>query len=83
MAHGNPPLLLAAAGVIEAIWARAALASMRVSVVGAARRSSADAEQTACFACLEALQNVAKHARPSAHVTLRLRHRVTADWRSA
>jgi signal transduction histidine kinase len=75
IAHGNPPPLLVAAGVIEAIRTQAARAPMTVSLVGTAPRSSADAEEAVYFACLEALQNVAKHARRSARVTLRLHYR--------
>lgn len=75
IAHGNRPPLLAAAGVIEAIRAQAALAPMTVSLIGTAPRSSDDAEEAVYFACLEALQNVAKHATHAARVTLRLRYR--------
>jgi signal transduction histidine kinase len=75
IAHGNRPPLLVAAGVIEALRAQAALAPMMVSLVGTAPRSSADAEEAVYFACLEALQNVAKHAGGSARATLRLRCR--------
>jgi signal transduction histidine kinase len=73
--HGNRPRLLVQAGVIEAIRAQAALASVPVSLVGAARRSSAEAEEAVYFACLEALQNVAKHASASARVKLRMGYR--------
>lgn len=75
IAHGNRPPLLVAAGAIEAIRVQAALAPMTVSLAGTAPRSSADAEEAVYFACLEALQNVAKHAGHSARVTLRLRYR--------
>jgi signal transduction histidine kinase len=75
IARGNQPPLLAAAGVIEAIRAQAALAPMTVSLTGSAPRSSDDAEQAVDFACLEALQNVAKHACRSARVALQLRYR--------
>ena len=75
IAHGNRPPLLVFAGVIEAIRAQAALAPMMVSLAGTAPRSSADAEEAVYFACLEALQNVPKHACHSARVTLRLRYR--------
>jgi signal transduction histidine kinase len=73
--HGNRPRLLVQAGVIEAIRAQAALATVTVSLVGAAPRSSAEAEEAVYFACLEALQNVAKHASPSARVKLRMGYR--------
>jgi signal transduction histidine kinase len=75
IARGNRPPLLVAAGVIEAVRAQAALAPMMVTLVGTAPRSSALAEEGVYFACLEALQNVAKHACRSARVTLRLRYR--------
>jgi signal transduction histidine kinase len=74
IAHGIRPPLLAAAGVIEALRAQAALASITVKLVGAAPRSSDNAEEAVYFACLEALQNVAKHAHRSARVTVRLRY---------
>jgi signal transduction histidine kinase len=75
IAHGIRPPLLAAAGVIEALRAQAALATITVNLVGYAPRSSDNAEEALYFACLEALQNVAKHAHRSASVTLRLRYR--------
>src|ERR1035438_2879111 len=64
IAHGHPPPLLAQEGLIEAIRAQAELASMTVSLVGTAPPSSGDVEEAVYFACLEALQNVAKHAGP-------------------
>jgi signal transduction histidine kinase len=75
IAHGIRPPLLAAAGVIEAIRVQAERASMTVSVIGSPPRSSDTFEEAVYFACLEALQNVAKHAPRSASVTLRLRYR--------
>jgi signal transduction histidine kinase len=75
IAHGIRPPLLAAAGVIEALRAQAALARIPVNLVGTVPRSSDNAEEAVYFACLEALQNVAKHAPRSASVTLRLRYR--------
>jgi signal transduction histidine kinase len=77
IAHGIRPPLLAAAGVIEALRAQAALAAITVNVVGAAPRSSDATEEAVYFACLEALQNVSKHAPRSTSVTLRMRYR---DW---
>jgi signal transduction histidine kinase len=74
IAHGNRPPLLAMAGVMEAIREQAALAPMTVSLRGTAPRSSADAEEAVYFVCLEALQNVAKHACRSARVILELRY---------
>jgi signal transduction histidine kinase len=75
IAHGIRSPLLAAAGVVEALRVQAALARIPVNLVGAAPRSSDNAEEAVYFACLEALQNVAKHAPRSASVTLRLRYR--------
>ena len=75
IARGIRPPLLAAGGVVEALRAQAALATITVNLVGAAPRSSDNAEEAVYFACLEALQNVAKHAPRSASVTLRLRYR--------
>jgi signal transduction histidine kinase len=75
IAHGIRPTLLAAAGVIEALRAQAALSRITVSFVGTAPRSSDDTEEAVYFACLEALQNVAKHAHHSARVTLRMCYR--------
>jgi signal transduction histidine kinase len=75
IAHGIRPPLLASAGVIAALRAQAALATITVNLVGAAPRSSDSAEEAVYFACLEALQNVAKHASRSARVMLRLRYR--------
>jgi signal transduction histidine kinase len=75
IAHGIRPPLLAAVGVIEALRAQAALARITVNLVGEAPRSSDSAEEAVYFACLESLQNVAKHAPSSARVSLRLRYR--------
>jgi signal transduction histidine kinase len=74
IAHGIRPPLLAAAGVIPALRAQATLTPITVNLVGAAPRSSDNAEEAVYFACLEALQNVAKHAHRSARVTVRLRY---------
>jgi signal transduction histidine kinase len=72
IAHGVRPPLLAAAGVIEALRAQGALATITVNLVGTPPRSRDNAEEAVYFACLEALQNVAKHAPSAASVTLRL-----------
>jgi len=53
IAHGLRPPLLAAAGVIEALRAQAALATITVNLVGAAPRSSDNAEEAVYFACLK------------------------------
>jgi signal transduction histidine kinase len=75
IAHGLHPPLLADAGVVEALRAQATRAPMTVSLMGTAPRSSEDAEEAVYFSCVEALQNVAKHAGRAARVTLRVRHR--------
>jgi hypothetical protein len=58
IAHGVRPPLLAAAGVIEALRAQGALATITVNLVGTPPRSRDNAEEAVYFACLEALQNV-------------------------
>jgi signal transduction histidine kinase len=73
-ARGVYPPLLAAFGVGQALRAQAARASVDVSMLGIAPRSSDEAEAAVYFSCLEAIQNVAKHAGGAAHVTLRLHH---------
>jgi signal transduction histidine kinase len=74
IAHGIYPAVLADFGVAEALRAQAGRASMDVSLVGAAPRSTELAEAAVYFSCLEAIQNVAKHAGREAQVTLRLQH---------
>jgi signal transduction histidine kinase len=59
IARGNRPLLLTAAGVIEAIREQTERTSLTVGLFGSARRSSDATEEAVYFACLEALQNVA------------------------
>jgi hypothetical protein len=75
IAHAIRPTLLAAAGALEAIRAQAVLAPITVSVIGTAPRRSEDAEAAVYFACVKALQNVAKRARRSARVPIRVRSR--------
>lgn len=72
MARGNRPLLLSVAGVTAAIREQAERGSLTVSLFGSALRSRDAAEEAVYFACVEALQNAAKHA-PNSHVTVRLR----------
>jgi signal transduction histidine kinase len=75
IAHGVHPPLLVAAGLLEAIRAQAERAPMPVILEGTAPRSNSNAEEAAYFACLEALQNVAKHGCCEARATLRVRYR--------
>ncbi|MGB0091863.1 MAG: histidine kinase [Solirubrobacteraceae bacterium] len=74
IARGVYPPLLAAFGVVQALRAQAARASLDVSMLGTAPRSSEQAEAAVYFSCLEAIQNAAKHAGRNAHVTLQLHH---------
>lgn len=74
IAHGIYPSSLAAFGVERALRAQAARASMNVRLDGTAPRSTEEAEAAVYFSCLEAIQNVAKHAGRAAHATLRLHH---------
>ena len=76
IARGIYPRVLADFGLGEALRAHAAHAAVRVSVsvTGSAPRSTAEAEEAVCYACSEAIQNVAKHGGPEARVTLRLHH---------
>lgn len=75
IAQGVNPPILTAGGFVEAIRVQAHRAPMTVRMVGTAPRSSDAAEEASYFACLEALQNVAKHACRQAHVTIRVRYR--------
>jgi signal transduction histidine kinase len=74
IARGTQPRLLADFGVVDAVRAQTARASMPVSLEGTAPRSSDEAEAAVYFCCLEAVQNVAKHAGRNAQVILRLHH---------
>ncbi len=74
IAHGIYPSSLAAFGVERALRAQAARASMHVRLEGTAPRSTEAAEAAVYFSCLEAIQNVAKHAGRAAHATLRLHY---------
>jgi signal transduction histidine kinase len=67
IAHGIYPPALAAFGVEPALRAQSRPASIDVSVLGTAPRSTDDAEVAACFSSSEAIQNVAKHAGRAAH----------------
>ena len=61
-------------GLARALRAQAARAPVDVRLEGTAPRSTKEAEEAVYYACSEAIQNVAKHARWAARVTLRLRH---------
>jgi signal transduction histidine kinase len=74
IAHGIYPSPLAAFGVLEALRAQAMRASLDIRLEGSAPRSTEEAEVAVYFSCLEAIQNVAKHAGREAHVKLRCRH---------
>ena len=74
IARGVYPPLLAAFGVLAALRAQARRATVDVNVLGTAPRSTDEAEAAVYFSCLEAIQNVAKHAGRTGHVTLQLHH---------
>jgi signal transduction histidine kinase len=74
IAHGIYPSPLAAFGVLAALRAQARRASLEVSLEGTAPRSSEEAEVAVYFSCLEAIQNVAKHAGRQARVSVRCQH---------
>ncbi len=73
LAHGVYPHLLRERGIVEALRSADRLNPADVSVhgVGVGRYSRA-VESAVYFCCLEALQNVAKHAGHSAHADVRL-----------
>jgi signal transduction histidine kinase len=72
LARGIYPPLLAEQGLVMALRAQAGRSPVRVEVeAGQVGRYPPDAESTVYFCALEALQNVAKHARAS-RVTVRL-----------
>jgi signal transduction histidine kinase len=72
--HGIYPRPLAMSGVFEALRTRAARASIDMSIVGTVPRSTRAVEEAVYFACLEAIQNVIKHAGRGAQVTVRVHH---------
>ena len=74
IAYGIYPLPLVKLGLAEALRAQAARAPIRVSIAGTAPRSTDEAEAAVYLCCSEAIQNVAKHAGPSAQVKLGLHH---------
>jgi signal transduction histidine kinase len=74
IAYGIYPLSPVKLGLVEALRALAARAPIRVSIAGDAPRSTDEAEAAIYLCCSEAIQNVAKHAGPSAQVKLGLHH---------
>jgi signal transduction histidine kinase len=72
LAHGVYPALLATHGLIEALRSAARRSPAPVTVRGNVARYPADTEAAVYFCCLEALQNVAKHAGRGATATVRL-----------
>jgi signal transduction histidine kinase len=73
LAHGLYPQLLSTDGLSAAITAAAQRAGFPVSVeIGEFRRLPSVIESAAYFCCVEALQNVAKHAGAGAQATVSL-----------
>jgi signal transduction histidine kinase len=73
LARGIYPSLLTERGVAEALRAAARSSPVPVEVRGRVGRYAEDIEVAVYFCCLEALQNVAKHAGPDAAATVVLR----------
>jgi signal transduction histidine kinase len=72
LARGIYPSLLTERGLSEALRAAARNSPIAVEVRGRVRRYPEDVEVAVYFCCLEALQNVAKHAGPDAMATVTL-----------
>jgi signal transduction histidine kinase len=73
VAHGIYPPLLADAGLVAALHDTARRSTVPVAAeLGNVGRLSEDCEAAVYYCCLEALQNVAKHAGEDASATLRL-----------
>jgi signal transduction histidine kinase len=70
LARGIYPSLLTERGLSEALRAAARNSPIAVEVRGRVQRYSEDVEVAVYFCCLEALQNVAKHAGPDATATV-------------
>ena len=66
------PLPLAKLGLTEALRAQAARVPISVNIAGTTPRSTHEAEAAIYLCCSEAIQNVVKHAGPSARVKLGL-----------
>jgi signal transduction histidine kinase len=73
LAHGIYPQLLVDRGLDEALRAAVSRAPVRARLdTGTIGRYRPDVEATVYFCCLEALQNVGKHAGPDARATVRV-----------
>jgi signal transduction histidine kinase len=73
LAHGIYPQLLVDRGLSEGLRAAVSRAPVRARLeTGALGRYEAEVEATVYFCCLEALQNVGKHAGADARATLRV-----------
>jgi signal transduction histidine kinase len=76
LAHGIYPPLLTERGLAEALRAAARLAPLPTTVAaGDVRRYGPEVERTVYFACMEALQNAAKHANGATGVTITVSER--------
>jgi len=74
IARGIYPPQLTDFGPREALRAQAMRGAIRVNLAGTAPRSREQAEEPVYFSCAEAIQNAARHAGHTVHVTLRLDH---------
>ncbi|HXM58621.1 MAG TPA: histidine kinase [Candidatus Dormibacteraeota bacterium] len=74
LARGIYPVLLARGGLVPALAeaCRRAGVSARLEASAALPRQSAEVEAAVYFCCVEALQNVARHAGPHAKATVRV-----------
>jgi signal transduction histidine kinase len=73
LAHGIYPQVLVDSGLSEGLRAAVSRSPMRACVeTGTIGRYAPDVEATVYFCCLEALQNVGKHAGRDARATLRI-----------
>jgi signal transduction histidine kinase len=73
LAHGIYPQLLVDRGLSEGLRAAVSRAPLRARLEARAiRRYEPEVEATVYFCCLEALQNVSKHAGPDVQATVRL-----------
>jgi signal transduction histidine kinase len=86
LARGIYPSLLTERGVVEALRAAARSSLLPVEVRGRVGRYPEEVEVAVYFCCLEALQNVTKHAGPDATATVSLwgdGHRLGFEVRDA